>query len=306
MLRRAFLASAGALALKGCGQDMSAVTGAADTEGAAAPIPSGRSARSVPLAVDEAGGPVSFRFEFLRPAGGGPHPLLVVHHGSTGRGNDPSLFARTSFPAALAEAFAASGWLVAAPQRRGRGGSGGRYGEGLFGPGYSNAPSIANAGLARALADAQATTAWLVARPEADAGHILLVGQSRGGILALVQAAQSPPPGLKGTLNFVGGWLSEDFDANHVNADMFRQAGRGARTPAAFLYGEGDPFYSIAFSRGNFAAFEQAGGRGSFSSFTVPAAPGRNGHSLIAVPSIWGRSVQRFCTDLGLPPPALS
>lgn len=306
MLRRAFLTSVGAAALQGCNQDISPVTNAADAENAAAVIPPGRSARGVLLAPEEGAGSVSLRFEFQRPTAGGPHPLLVVHHGSTGRGNDPSLFGRTSFPAALAEAFAASGWLVAAPQRRGRGGSGGRYGEGLFGPGYSNVPSIANAGLARALADAQATTAWLIARPEVDASRVLLVGQSRGGILALVQAAQAPPHGLRGTLNFVGGWLSETFDPNHVNAEMFRQAGRGAQTPAAFLYGESDPFYSIAFSRGNFAAFEQAGGRGSFESFTVPAAPGRSGHSLIAVPSVWGRSVQRFCTDLGLPPPAFS
>lgn len=306
MRRRAFLACAGTGALQACTQDISPVASAADAENAAAPIPPGRSARSVPLAVEEGGGAVSLRFEFRRPTGSGPHPLLVVHHGSTGRGNDPSIFGRPSFPGALAEVFAASGWLVAAPQRRGRGGSGGRYGEGLLGPGYSNAPNIANAGLARALADAQATTAWLVARPEVDGSRVLLVGQSRGGILALVQAAQAPPDGVRGTLNFVGGWLSEDFDPNHVNTEMFRQAGRGARTPAAFLYGEGDPFYSVAFSRGNFATFEQAGGRGSFESFTVPAAPGRNGHSLIAVPSVWGQSVQRFCTDLGLPPPTLS
>ena len=306
MLRRAFLTCVGSGVLQGCNQNISPVSSAADIENAAAPIPPGRSARGVPLPLEEGGGPVSLRFEFQRPPGGGPHPLLVVHHGSTGRGNDPSLFGRTWFPEALAEAFVASGWLVAAPQRRGRGGSGGLYAEGLLGRGYSNVPSIANDGLARALVDAQAATAWLVARPEVDASRVLLVGQSRGGLLAIVQAAQAPPRGLRGSLNFVGGWLSEGFDPNHVNTEMFRRAGRGAQKPAAFLYGESDPFYSIAFSRGNFATFEQAGGRGSFESFTVPAAPGRNGHSLIAVPSLWSRSVQRFCTDLGVPPPFFS
>lgn len=300
------MASAGAGALLGCSQDGAPVTSAADAANAAAPIPPGRSGRSVPLELEASGGPVSMRFEFLRPASSGPHPLLIVHHGSTGRGDNPGLYGQTWFPTALAESFAASGWLVAAPQRRGRGGSGGRYGEGLLGLGYSNVPTIANAGLERALTDAQAASSWLVARPEVDAGRVLLVGQSRGGLLALVQAAQAPPPGLRGTLNFVGGWLSENFDPNNINTAMFRQAGRGAQAPAAFLYGEGDPFYSIAFSQSNFATFEQAGGRGSFQSFVVPAAPGRSGHSVISVPSVWGPSVQRFCTDLRLPPPAIS
>jgi dienelactone hydrolase len=305
MKRRLFLGAAAAAPLLGCNQEAAPVTSAADV---AAPIPPGRSSRDVPLPLGAGGAPVRLRFLFQRPAGPGPYPLLVMHHGSTGRGNDPSLFGNTSFPTPLAEAFAAGGWLVAAPQRRGRGGSQGRYEEGLSpaGSGYSNLPVEANAGFARALADAQAATDWLLARPEVDAGRVVLAGQSRGGILALVQAAEAPPPGLKGTLNFVGGWLGGAFDPNNVNAELFRRAGSQARAPALFLYGERDPFYSIAFRRSNFATFEAAGGRGGFEAFELPAASGRNGHSVIWVPSVWGPSVARFTTELGLPAPALA
>lgn len=302
--RRVLLKAAAAAPLLGCNQEAVPVTSPAD---AAAALPPGRSSRDVPLALGS-GGPTRLRVVFQRPTAPGPYPLLVIHHGSTGRGNDPALFANTWFPTSLAEGFAASGWLVASPQRRGRGGSQGRYEEGLSpaGGGYSNLPAEANAGFARALMDAEAATAWLVARPEVDAGRVVLAGQSRGGILALVQAAEAPPAGLKATLNFVGGWLGGNFDTGDVNGALFRRAGRGARAPALFLYGEADPFYSIAFSRGNFAAFREAGGDGRFEAFDVPPGQGRNGHSVISVPSLWGPSVARFLTELGLPAPALA
>jgi len=139
-----------------------------------------------------------------------------------------------------------------------------------------------------------------------DAGRVLLAGQSRGGILALVQAARRAAGGLRGSLNFVGGWLAGGYDTEEVNAALFRRAGSGSARPALFLYGEADPFYALAYSRGNFATFQQAGGGGSFEAFTVPPAPGRTGHSVIFLPALWGASVARFVTELDLPPPIIA
>jgi dienelactone hydrolase len=305
MLRRRLLAFAAAGSVIGCNENTSPASHAASAQDAAAPIPPGRSRRDVALPLGNAGAPVRLRFELQRPAGAGPHPLLVLHHGSTGRGNDPSRFPAPWFAAALANSFAAAGWLVAAPQRRGRGGSEGRYEEGLSpaGTGYSNERGLALGGFARAMTDARAATDWLLARPEVDANRVLLVGQSRGGILALVQAAQAPPAGLKGVVNFVGGWLGDRFDANDVNSELFTQAGRGARTPALFLYGESDPFYTIDSSRAFFASFQRAGGRGSYEALSMPPASGRDGHAVITEPALWGAAIQRFCAELGVPPP---
>ena len=67
----------------------------------------------------------------FRPAGTGPFPLAVVNHGSTGRGNDPRLFRQTFIAPMAAEFLSARGWLIAFPQRRGRGRSDGLYDEGF-------------------------------------------------------------------------------------------------------------------------------------------------------------------------------
>lgn len=64
------------------------------------------------------------------PSGPGPHPTIVFHHGSTGRGH-PAMYGRRWCPAVLQQWFTERGWMVLFPQRRGRGGSEGRYAEGL-------------------------------------------------------------------------------------------------------------------------------------------------------------------------------
>ena len=48
--------------------------------------------------------------------------------------------------------------------------------------------------------------------------------------------------------------------------------------PTLWLYGNHDPFYSLDHSRANFAAFQAAGGKGSFFDFEVP---GGNGHRVM-------------------------
>ena len=65
------------------------------------------------------------------PPGNGTFPLLVFNHGSTGRGNDPTLYRRTVLFPDIADFFVAHGYIVATPMRRGRGQSDGRYLEGL-------------------------------------------------------------------------------------------------------------------------------------------------------------------------------
>ena len=80
-----------------------------------------------------------------KPAGAGPFPTLIFHHGSTGRGTDPLAFSRPYDPRTLAEWFTARGWAVVLPSRRGRGGSEGLYDEGFARDrtdGYSCEPSL--------------------------------------------------------------------------------------------------------------------------------------------------------------------
>jgi dienelactone hydrolase len=303
MRRRVFLANSSLGVLSACAEGGSSkAEGARVSEEASAEIAAGYSTRQVPLPLRRSGAPVRLRFAFQRPTGPGPHPLVVMHHGSTGRGDNPALFPHLSFPEDFARVFAGSGYLVAAPQRRGRGGSEGTYAEGLSGGRYSNETHIAEAGYERAMEDAQAALTWLLERPEVDPSRVLLAGQSRGGILALGQAARTPPQGLRGAINFVGGWLGEGFDPAWLNRRLFAAAGRTA-VPSLSLYGERDPYYSIPFSRQNFEAYIGAGGKGSMEVLAVPpGSPGATGHRILFFPEVWHQSVDRFIGSLGLPP----
>ena len=99
--------------------------------------------------------------------------------------------------------------MVAFPQRRGRGRSGGLYDEGFNADrakGYTCETKRTLAGADRALADVDAVIAALQKRPDVRPGPVLLLGQSRGGALAVAYAGLRPKK-VHGVVNFVGGWV---------------------------------------------------------------------------------------------------
>ena len=255
----------------------------------------------VPVTVD--GERVRLATITYRPAGAGPFPTLIFHHGSTGRGNDPSLFARPYDPKALAEWFTARGWAVALPSRRGRGGSEGFYDEGFSverARGYSCEESLALPGAERALRDIDAITPTILAQPFVDRSRVAVGGQSRGGILAIAWSGRQPAvPGA--VINFVGGWMASACStASSINQNLFRRGGAYGRE-TIWLYGDNDPYYPLRHSRANFAAFQAAGGRGTFHDYAPPA--GLNGHQISSAPSLWAAAVSAYLTASGLPTP---
>ncbi|MBD0273918.1 MAG: alpha/beta hydrolase fold domain-containing protein [Acetobacteraceae bacterium] len=299
MRRRGVCIAAGTTLFQACAADDRAGGGGPAPEiGAVPPFAPGRQTIRMPARPGRGGAAVRLVTTILCPDRPPPYPLLVFHHGSTGLGSNPALFGQVRFPEAVGAFFAGRGWMVAAPMRRGRGGSDGEYAEGLGPRGYSGEYLAARMGFERALEDAHAATEWLLARPETDRRRVLIGGESRGGILAVAYAARHPAT-ARGVLNFVGGWLGEGFgDAAGLNRDLFRAAGRAGGPPSLWLYGSNDPFYSVPFSRGNFDAFRGAGGRGEFVSFDVAA--GRSGHGIQQWPELWGPHVERFLGELGL------
>jgi dienelactone hydrolase len=241
----------------------------------------------------EGGEAVELEVVLFRPLEGERFPVLVVNHGSTGNGSDPSLFDDTFIHKPTSLHFVEQGWMVAYPQRRGRGRSDGLYDEG-FTPnrsGYSCEAGIALAGAERALEDIDAVTDWLRMRADVDTMRMLIAGTSRGGILSIAYLARRPDVYLGG-INFVGGWLGEgcgDFAA--VNRSLFVD---GAAFPgrSLWIYAEGDSFYSLEHSRSNFDAFTGAGGVGDFEVFQRD--PGRNGHFIINDPQRWGAAADAY------------
>lgn len=246
-----------------------------------------------PTPFTDGGQPVSLEVVLFKPLTPGPYPVLMFNHGSTGSGSDPALFTQTFTSKAIARFFVERGWLVAFPQRRGRGQSDGLYDEG-FRPdrsGYSCEQTTALAGADRALADLDVLTDWLRARLDVDSTRMLVSGTSRGGILSLVHAARRPDVYL-GAVNFVGGWIGEGCgDHLLINRALFNEAG-GHPGPTLWLYGANDSFYSLAYSQANYDSFTSSGGMGSFNSYT--RAPGLNGHFLINDPDLWQIDIDAF------------
>jgi len=222
----------------------------------------------------------------FRPPGQGPFPLAVLNHGSTGRGTDPTLFTRTWSNPDIAEFLNERGWIVAFPQRRGRGKSDGLYDEGFStdrAQGYTCDPDRSLAGAERALQDIDAAISALQHRPDVAPAPILIGGQSRGGILSVAYAGRHPEQ-VAGVINFVGGWVAFGCATpSQINQTLFDYGG-AFHKPTLWLYGQGDPFYPIRHSRENFASFLKAGGQGNFLEFEVP---GRTGHEVIADAELW-------------------
>ena len=248
--------------------------------------------------LQENGKPVRLEVVIDKPPGDGPFPLLVVNHGSTGRGNNPALFTETSSNPVFAAMFVQKGYMVAFPQRRGRGKSEGLYDEGFNvdrTQGYACDPKQSLPGADRALTDIAAAVEVLGQRPDVAGQPILMAGISRGGILSIAYAGMQPRE-IAGVINFLGGWMGESCpNASEINVTLFKRGGTFPH-PTLWLYGNHDPFYSLDHSRANFAAFQAAGGKGSFFDFEVP---GGNGHMVIYSPPLWADHVDRYLQAIG-------
>jgi dienelactone hydrolase len=245
----------------------------------------------------ENGVSVELEVVIFKPFGPGPFPTVMFNHGSTGDGSDPSLFTVTSVSEPVAKFFTDRGWMVAFPQRRGRGQSDGLYDEGFnanrtF---YSCEREITLAGAERALDDLDAAVDWLRNRADVDTTRMLGAGASRGGVLSLVHMARRPDVFL-GAVNFVGGWLGEGCgDHLDVNRTLFI-AGAAFPDESIWLYANNDSFYSVAYSEANFNAFTNAGGLGTFNVYT--RAAGLNGHFLTNDPLLWGPDLEAYIAAL--------
>src|SRR6516225_177343 len=96
------------------------------------------------------------------------------------------------------------GWIVAFPQRRGRGKSDGLYDEGFSADrrqGYTCDFDTSLLGAERALDDIAAAMLALRQRPDVAPSRVLIGGISRGGILSVAYAGMHPDQ-ISGVINF--------------------------------------------------------------------------------------------------------
>ena len=191
----------------------------------------------LPTMLTHNGRPVRLEIVIFKPRGKGPFPLVVFNHGSTGNGRNPKKFKRTYWNKQIARYFSSKGWLVAFPQRRGRGRSDGRYDEGFASVrswGYACSEEDRSvAGAKRALIDIHAAVEALLKRRDIRKGRFLIAGQSRGGALSVAYAGRHPKL-VAGAINFVGGWMSgRCINGSRINWNVFNI---GVSYPSASLW----------------------------------------------------------------------
>jgi hypothetical protein len=112
----------------------------------------------------------------VEPADGGPHPALVVVHGS---GRETGATYRS-----VADDFVAEGYVALVYDKRGVGGSSGTY----FGVGPLNSERI----LGELASDALACLEALRSRPSVDPARVGLLGFSQAGWIIPLAASRSP------------------------------------------------------------------------------------------------------------------
>lgn len=177
-------------------------------------------------------------------------PLVVINHGAAGL-PDPHQQPRNR-PIETAKYFLQRGYLVVAPMRTGFGNSTGRV--------RSNCDHFDYA--IRYESDIETTIAHFVANYGADAGNVVVTGQSNGGVVSLGYATKANSARL--VVNFAGGIDARQCDWVKVLIASGAKFGTRAKLPTLWIYTKTDatfpPDVSLAFYR----AYRSNGGKGDF------------------------------------------
>ncbi len=190
---------------------------------------------------------------------------------------------------AQARAFAAMGFIVVVPTRRGYGDSEGAWAED-YGP--CSSPDYYGAGL-ESSRDIAATIAAAKALPGADANRIVLVGQSAGG-WGSIAASTLDIPGVRAVVNFAGGRGSQSVDSVCNEGELVRATGRygrASKVPQLWLYSANYHYFNPAIARRMHAAFVAAGGKADL---VEAPAWGSDGHLYFRNVADWAPRVRAF------------
>ena len=233
---------------------------------------------------------VTLETTVFQPGGAGPFPLIVINHGKDpGR---PNLQPRDRFYH-MASAFVKRGYAVMVPMRQGFSGSGGRYrdhGCDMTANGYTQAEDI------------RSTLAYARAQPWVDGEHMIVAGQSYGGLAAIALGTEALP-GVRGLINFAGG-LRDDSDRCAWRSQLvaaFAEYGAKSRVPSLWMYGQNDSLFGPELAGRMHAAYIGAGGRGRLVEF--PAFK-RDAHGMLASrdgEKVWLQDTEQFLREIGMP-----
>ena len=273
------------------------------------PLPSGDLA-SIPVPGTEGlfGGEVAMAAQVFRPPGDGPFPVVVFSHGRAPLAADRARL-RVGISNAQLRYWLARGDAVVAPIRPGYGATGGGDPENS-GAHFDKFGQCTTAGDFRKTAIAgertvEATLAWLHSQPWADVHHVLLVGQSVGG-LTTVAAGSQRLEGVVGYINFAGGTggnptLSPGRSCNPEQlSEIYRVLGRQTTLPNLWIYAENDEFWGPNVPVAWHAAFAAGGSHTTFVHAPPVATGSAHGLSSHASP-LWAPYVETFLATIDFP-----
>lgn len=225
------------------------------------------------------------------PPGSGPFPLVVINHGKA-LGN-PKFEPRARFLTASRE-FVKRGYVVVVPMRPGFSKSEGHYidtGCNIESNGRLQAESVIG------------VLDELIRRPEVDRNRILAIGQSHGGLTVMALGAIGYP-GLKGVINFAGGFRVNSGHCTWEKSmiDAFEAYGKGAKVPSLWFYGDNDSYWGADLPKTAYEAHQAAGGKARMISYGV--FEGGDAHRMFSSPrglNIWWPETEKFLKEIGLP-----
>jgi dienelactone hydrolase len=224
------------------------------------------------------------------PPGDGPFPLVVINHGKADvipamQKDDPFYFQSIE--------FVRRGYAVAVPIRAGFGSSGGTY--------YKSNCEFAKG--ARHWADSvQAAIDYARTLPYIDGAHIVVIGQSQGGLTSVALGGRNVP-GVVGIIDIAGGMQeSHCMSGDSMLVRDFRELGHKSTVPTLFLYGDNDRFWGNGtLSRQFFDAYHEGNPNAQY--FDEGVFSEGDSHMIFHLRSgekIWLPPVRHFFESLGL------
>lgn len=231
-----------------------------------------------------------------RPEGAGPFPLLLINHGTPRSGKDRR--STTDIYQQQARLFAAMGFVVINPIRRGYGQS---DGPGNDNYGSCSDPSYYEAGLGSAV-DISATIDYAKQLPYVDGKHIVLLGKSTGGV-AVLATASLDIPGVVGVINFAGGRGSQapNYVCNEDKlVDSFRRYASTTHVPMLWLYARNDRFFGPSLAQRLTEAYLSEHVNLRFVQLPWFGSDGHSFFDVIKNAPQWMKEVAPFLSQLGL------
>jgi dienelactone hydrolase len=226
----------------------------------------------------------------FQPNGPGPFPLIIINHGKDP--GHPNLQPRDRFYH-MAHAFVARGYAVMVPMRQGFANSTGRYrdyGCDMTANGYTQAEDI------RDTLEYAREQKWI------DADHVVIAGQSYGGLATMALGTQELP-GVRGLINFAGGLRDDSNGCGWRSAlvSAFAEYGAQNKLPSLWMYGQNDSLFGPELVARMHDAFEQAGGKARLVEY---AAFKRDSHGMLASrdgEKVWLADTMQFLDRVGMP-----